>query len=211
MRRTRVLTLPVPGAEKTVSHAASGITSRGERSASHAGAYTARSCAGFAAALLLGAGAVAGAQQTTTPPVLAPYQAPSIALVEPPNGGTVAQDRPTVVFRFAPGEADDPLDLRSFAVTVDGADRSASFQVTASEAWGPLAGGASGDSQTDGLSPGAHQVAARICSSRGACSSIAVTVTAESRMPNASPASPPGTTHRLLDLLLSALRKLVVP
>jgi hypothetical protein len=59
-----------------------------------------------------------GAQQppasppATNAPVLAAYRAPTIALVQPPAGGSVPQDKPVVVFRFAAGEPDDPIDSR---------------------------------------------------------------------------------------------------
>lgn len=153
----------------------------------------------------------AQATDTLTSPVAAPYRAPVLAMVEPANGGAVPADRPVVVFRFAPGEADDPLDLRSFAVSVDGQDRSALFQVTAREAWGPLVSAASGSGATHGLSPGLHQVAARVCSSRGACTAMTATITAQTQASGDAPDNGTGGRHRLLDLLLSALRKLVIP
>ena len=106
---------------------------------------------------------------TTTQPALAAYHPPVIALVQPPNGGTVSQDRAALVFRFAQGEPDDPLDVTSFAVSVDGEDRTKEFQLAVSaaghQAWGTL-GGADDSGQP---SVGTHQVTARICSSRGAC------------------------------------------
>src|SRR5690349_18729997 len=50
-------------------------------------------------------------------PALMSYRPPAIALVQPllpPAGtGSVPRDRPAVVFRFAAGEPDDPLDARS--------------------------------------------------------------------------------------------------
>lgn len=161
--------------------------------------------------------ATAWAQQPAGPVPFAPYRAPLIALVQPAmsNGaGTVPQDRPVVVFRFAAGEADDPLDVRSFVVAVDGVDRSALFQVTASQAWGPLA---SADQLARGeLPPGAHRVVARICSSRGACAD------AEAQLlllpgpvaPNDDAGSEPGKrgrAQRVIDAVLSATRKLLLP
>lgn len=100
---------------------------------------------------------------------IAPYRAPGIALVQPLAGGTVPQDRAALVFRFAQGEPDDPLDVTSFAVSVDGEDRTREFQLAVSaaghQAWGTL--GAADVSRRPSL--GTHQVTARICSSRGAC------------------------------------------
>lgn len=177
-------------------------------------------CATRLAATLLsmvGTPAVATAQTATppstppsTPPaVAAPYRAPVLAMVEPANGGAVPADRPVVVFRFAPGEADDPLDLRSFAVSVDGQDRSARFQVTASEAWGPLAGGESGEAQAAAISAGAHRVTARLCSSRGACSAADLTVIVTPALSTAT--STTADKHGLLQLLLGVVRRLLLP
>lgn len=109
------------------------------------------------------------AQQPPPPP----YRSPTIALVHPAQTGTVPRDRPVIVFRFAPGESDDPIDARSFAVTVDGVDRSARFQVASHEAWGSMAGAPETDSTLD---TGPHAVAARICSVRGSCATTAATV-----------------------------------
>src|SRR5688500_18148450 len=104
--------------------------------------------------LLAGAPSQGSAQQPapvpTQPPgsgapgqaMVAAYRLPTIALVQPSGAPTLPSDKPVVVFRFAPGEPNDPIDLASFAVTVDGRDQTRSFQVTASEAWGTLAGGA---------------------------------------------------------------------
>lgn len=164
---------------------------------------------GIALAAIAFAPSALRAQQTPPPAVAAPYQAPTIALVQPPDGGSVPQDKPVVVFRFAPGEADDPLDLRSFAVAVDGQDRSALFQVTATAAWGPLAAPANGAAAATGLSPGPHQVAARICSSRGACREVSVTVTVAAP-PVADPTSP-ASKHGFLALLISVVRRLLAP
>lgn len=102
-----------------------------------------------------------------------PYRSPTIALVHPAHTGTVPRDRPVIVFRFAPGESDDPIDARSFAVTVDGVDRSARFQVASHEAWGSMAGAPETDATLD---TGPHAVAARICSVRGSCATTAATV-----------------------------------
>jgi hypothetical protein len=151
-------------------------------------------------------------QPATTSAVLAPYRAPVLALVQPATG-TVTQDKPVVVFRFAQGEPTDPLDLASFAVSVDGEDRTALFQVATGaaggDAWGPL--DPPGD---DALTVGAHQVVARICSTRGACASAASAVIV---MPplvqpaaDATPDEPRSRKRKLLDAVLSAGRKLLL-
>ena len=136
-----------------------------------------------------------------------------IALVQPLDGGMVHQDRPVVVFRFAPGETSDPIDVGSFMVSVDGVDRSALFQRASGEAWGPLAALANADS----LVPGVHRLSARICSARGACSAVQATVNV---LPPLIPAVPdpaaPASAgrsrkQRLLDAALSAARRLLVP
>jgi hypothetical protein len=100
------------------------------------------------------------------------YRLPALALVQPAAGGNVPSDKPVVVFRFAPGEPNDPIDVRSFAVGVDGHDRTHLFQVNGGEAWGPLA---PPDAES-ALEPGSHEIAARICSSRGACADVSATV-----------------------------------
>lgn len=99
--------------------------------------------------------------------VLAPYRAPVLALVQPLPGGTVSQDRPSLMFRFAQGEPDDPVDIGSFTVAVDRVDRTQAFQVTGTQAWGSL-----GDAPSLGL----HEVSARVCSMRGACATAIGTV-----------------------------------
>lgn len=139
---------------------------------------------------------------------LPPYRLPALALVQPPAGGSVPQDRPTVVFRFAPGEASDPIDSRTFAVTVGGENRSALFQVAATEAWGPLAPAVAGQSPVIAL--GAHRVAARICSVRGACAAVTAVVTV---VPPIASSEKVATDRKrsLLELLLLAVRKLVAP
>lgn len=150
------------------------------------------------------------------PPVASPYRPPTIALVQPAGVGTVPRDKPVVVFRFAPGESDDPIDSRSFTVTVDGADRSALFRVTADEAWGSLSGEAAADSLP---AAGSHAVTARICSVRGTCATTAVTVTVDAgTMTSSAPPPPPAPTEkppssraRLIARVLDAIRKVFVP
>jgi hypothetical protein len=161
-----------------------------------------------------------GAQQPTPPassPALMPYRPPAIALVQPvlpPAGtGSVPLDRPAVVFRFAVGEADDPLDTRSLVVAVDGADRTALFQATPDQAWGRLA--SEEQLRRGELTTGAHRVIARICSTRGVCATaeaqVLVVPGVTSGDPTSKSASEQGATRRLLGAVLSATRKLLLP
>jgi len=153
------------------------ISSRGSRGSRFVRVHVARRtahgairCIAAAVSLHAASAAKVAAQQVpaaAAPAVsLMPYRAPSIALVQPGPGATVPLDRPVIVLRFAQGEASDPLDLATMRVTVDGRDRTRLFQVTPAEAWGPLA------AQGEFLAQGEHTVAARICSSRGACASL---------------------------------------
>jgi hypothetical protein len=138
---------------------------------------------------------------------LATYRPPALALVQPAAGGSVPQDRPAVVFRFAPGEPNDPIDVRSFAVTVDGRDQTRLFQVSAGEAWGPLS-----PADAAALDAGAHQLAARICSSRGACAELSATVSVMPSAVEGAEAMPTSARRRkLLGALLDAVRKILVP
>ena len=154
-------------------------------------------------------------QQQPVPP-LSPYRVPVIALVQPASGGTVPQDRPVVVFRFAPGEADDPLDVSSFRVAVDGSDETTRFQVGATEAWGPIGAPiAAGNTGGDGaIANGAHQVLAQVCSSRGTCAEASALITV---VPSAAAATASGETKagsrraRVIDALLSAVKKILSP
>lgn len=140
------------------------------------------------------------------------YRPPALALVQPAAGGSVPQDRPVVVFRFAPGEPNDPIDARSFGVAVDGADRAAAFQVTTSEAWGSIA-----DAGDGAFVAGAHQVTARICSARGACAEVTVPVTV---IPSAAVSRPSADSsaktalsrrRRVIDALVAAVKHLLSP
>lgn len=156
------------------------------------------------------------AQSPTPPtsaptPAIAPYRAPSIALVEPLDGGVVYQDRPVIVLRFASGEPTDPIDASSFRIDVDGTDQTKLFQTSASEAWGPLAP-AAGEPP---LGAGPHHISARICSSRGACAMAQATVSAipvaASTPAIATPAAKRSLHQRLLDAALNAARRILVP
>lgn len=185
------------------------------------------------AAATFGALRTLGAQAPPAPPpspatpqppasvqgVMAPYRAPAIALVQPGDGGMVHQDRPVIVLRFAPGEPGDPLDVGSFVIAVDGVDRTALFQSSAGEAWGPLAT-ATSTAVDSALALGPHRVTARICSVRGACTTVHATVNVLPSYPRKSgDATDAATgmhsarsrTQRLRDAALEALRRLLMP
>jgi hypothetical protein len=130
-----------------------------------------------------------------------------LALVQPAADGSVPQDRPIVVFRFAPGDSTDPVDARSFAITVDGKDRSAGFQAARDMVWGPLAPPDDGAA----LGAGMHTVVARICSIRGSCGEVSASVTIAAASPTAADAPAPNRKRTVLDLLLVALKKLLMP
>jgi hypothetical protein len=149
---------------------------------------------------------------------------PTIALVQPSGAATLTNDRPVVVFRFVPGEPNDPIDLASFAVTVDGRDRTPSFQVTSAEAWGSLAEGPAVSTDSS-LALGTHQISARICSARGACGVLVTSLTivpsqlesrasqpaAEGAAADSSGSSASSRRRRVIDAVLAALSKLLSP
>ncbi|MFN2398930.1 MAG: hypothetical protein ABR543_09885 [Gemmatimonadaceae bacterium] len=147
-------------------------------------------------------------QDSARPPAsIAPFRVPRVALVQPEPGGAIPQDKPVAVFRYAPGEPADPIDASSFRVSMDGRDRSASFQVTATEAWGSLAGGS--DST---LALGVHELIARICSTRGACASVQAQITVvPSPAADPSVAPPRNGKRTLLELIILAAKKLLQP
>lgn len=151
------------------------------------------------------------AQQPATAPAAAgaEYRGPTLTMVQPAPGAAVPVDRPIIVFRFVPGFPADPVDARSFAVVVDGESRSTLFQVTATEAWGPIVSPVEGGPPAGAT--GAHRISARICSVRGACSEVAATV-------NVAQSATAGVAHTatdrkrsVIDLLLAAARKLLEP
>lgn len=149
------------------------------------------------------------AQQPGVPSApIAAYRPPALALVQPTDGGTVPQDQPIVVLRFAAGDSSDPIDARSFRVSVDGEDRTSLFQLARHEAWGPLARLPDANAA---LALGPHRLAARICSVRGACSEVSATVLVVTSA--AAPQTNTAATRRrtLLDVLLAAARKLLTP
>jgi hypothetical protein len=100
------------------------------------------------------------------------FRPPSIVLVYPASGGALPADKALVVFRFEPGEPNDPIDPSAFRATVDGIDRASLFRVTPTEAWAQLAD----SSATPVLTPGSHLIGARVCSTRGACGSVSARV-----------------------------------
>lgn len=140
-------------------------------------------------------------------PALPSYHPPLLALVQPAADGSVPQDRPMVVFRFAPGDSTDPVDARSFAITVDGKDRSAGFQAARDMVWGALAP----PDEAEALGAGAHALVARICSIRGSCGEVSASVTITAASPAAANAPVANRKRTVLDLLLVALKKLLMP
>ena len=100
------------------------------------------------------------------------YRSPTIAIVQPHAGGAIPQDKPVVMFRFASGEPGDPIDAASFAVALDGVDRTVGFQVSATEGWGALVSG----TREATLALGSHVLEARICSARGACATTSTAI-----------------------------------
>lgn len=141
-----------------------------------------------------------------SPPIVAPYRLPSIALVQPQDGGMVYQDHPVIVLRFALGEPSDPIDATSLAVNVDGMDRTKLFQTSGSDAWGPLAPAG----VSDLLAIGAHHVTARICSQRGVCAGMQVTILAIPNVTTATPAAGRSIHQRIRDAALSVARRILV-
>lgn len=149
---------------------------------------------------------IAQAQVQDTTAVSAPYRAPELVLASPVSGEALPQDKPSIVLRYARGEADDPLDLTSFVVLVDGENRSAQFHADTAEAWGSIDPLANGALAGQALALGVHQLTARICSTRGVCTDLreTVTIAASPLAPNASPPA-----HKKTGLLAAALAFLV--
>jgi hypothetical protein len=152
--------------------------------------------------------------QQAPPPVpaaasaLAPYQLPLISIAQPAPGIPLPADRPVVLVRFAAREPRDPIDPASFAITVDGKSRTAAFTVTEGEAWGLIR---DADSWTEGeTQAGTHVVAARICSTRGACAEVTATVEVKASTA-AGNEKKPSTRERFLLLLLRAAQRIIEP
>lgn len=127
--------------------------------------------------LVLSVPLFAQAEPTDTTAIDMPYRAPQLALSAPVRGEALPQDKPSVVFRYAQREPDDPLDLASLVVLVDGEDRSAQFHTDSTEAWGSIDPLTRGASAGQALALGVHQLAARICSTRGICADLREAVT----------------------------------
>lgn len=149
-----------------------------------------------------------GQQNDPAPPQVSPYRRPVITLVQPGLGVSVPNDRPVVVFRFLPGEPLDPIDATSLRVSVNGSDRTSLFQATAAEAWGPL--GPLNDG-APAIVEGPHDVIARICSVRGACSEVAATVHVAASRATGNDVKPSEGRRSLVDVLIEAARKLLRP
>lgn len=156
----------------------------------------------------------AGAQAAVAPQLPA-YRIPAIGLAQPPNGGSVPTDHPLVVFRYLAGEATDPLDAQSFRVSIDGVDRTPRFRVTPTEAWGDLVGA----DTAAALAPGPHRIAARVCSTRGACAEMTATVVATPpvTVAGAAPAAADtsagkkGKLSKTVDVLIDVARRIIKP
>jgi hypothetical protein len=132
------------------------------------------------------------------------YGPPRLMLAYPAPGVSVPSDRPTVVFRYASDEGSDPLDLRTFVVWVDGADRTSHFRVTADAAWGPITSG-------DGQGVHAHNVRARICTVRGACADLSAIVTVVASVATRNDAVIRERRAKIIDVVLEAARRLLKP
>lgn len=190
--------------------------------------------AAAATSVSVAATAVAAAQSPTAPAdTVKGYRSPTIVLVQPAPANGIPADRPVVVFRFAQGEPDDPIDATSLRVWVDGEDQSRSFQLANGEAWGSLSSrltsgdSAAGDAASSLLAPGVHLVVARLCSTRGVCGEARAPVTvlpavdgpaapAVSPATDSARAGSPGAAkksigRKILDALLGGARKLLAP
>jgi hypothetical protein len=144
-------------------------------------------------------------------PASAPYRSPELALAAPARGEGLPQDKPAIVLRYARGEPDDPLDLASLVVLVDGEDRSAQFHADSTEAWGSIDPLATGAAAGQALALGLHQLAARICTSRSICTDLRETVTIEPSVLSVAPSPRASSKSRVLTalvLLLTLLQRL---
>ena len=152
-----------------------------------------------------------GAGQTPASPAppLQTFRPPVIVLAEPASDATVPQDRPIVMFRFTAGDSADPIDARSFVVSVDGKDRTPLFEVVADIAFGPLAPPPNNDQVA--IEVGSHSFAARICSLRGSCGEVAGTVMVSSPVVLAPEQAHASVVQTLLDLLVTLIKRLLTP
>ena len=180
-----------------------------------------RSAVELVLGFLLLSACVRAQQPMPASPAAASSHAPVLTLVEPLSGGTLPRDRPVAVFRFAAGDAADSINAQTFAISVDGIDRSALFHATREIAVGLLVADSAADSAA--LAPGIHQLHARVCSLRGVCSDLDASVTvipAEPPAQSDSAAKPDSTAEggspvslirMLLELVLALARKLIAP
>lgn len=131
----------------------------------------------------------------------AAYAPPRLVLAYPAPGVSIPGDNATVVFQYASTDA-DPLDLRSFRVVVDGAERTSHFRVTAGAAWGVIADGAE-------VGLRVHDVRARICSVRGVCvgTQAIVSVLGTARATSLSK----DRRGKIIDVFLEMARRLLKP
>ena len=160
--------------------------------------------------LAIGVRPLPSQQAPSLPSPLPAYRPPVLALVQPAAGGSLPSDKPALVFRFAPGDANDPIDAQSFAVTVDGVDHTSRFHVTAAEAWGMLEDADGGDAADVGT--GVRQVFARVCSTRGACAEVSTTVpVVEAARANSasSNGSSSARRRRVVDAVVAAILRLL--
>jgi hypothetical protein len=141
--------------------------------------------------------------------IVIPHRAPTIALVQPVAGSVITSDRVVLLFHVSPGEPDDPVDLASLLVRVNGEDRTGAFQValveSGHEAWGNL-------SADDARRPraGTIEVMASICSGRGVCAVVRASIEVE-EPPRAEPegARPTSKGRLVLLLLVELVRRLI--
>jgi hypothetical protein len=156
-----------------------------------------------AAMLTSGAGAHEAKAQNAPPPG---YRPPTLIVAAPAEGAPLPLDKPVAVLRFMSVEPADPIDALSFSVAVDGKDKTAMFQATQGEAWGPLS------SPDETLSPGQHELAARICTSHGACTTAKATVMVVSGAPALHPTGAKSEARqkksRFFDAVVEAIRVL---
>lgn len=156
-----------------------------------------------AATVMLWSQAHEAQAQAAPPPT---YRAPTLILAAPADGAPLPADKPVAVLRFISVEPSDPIDALSFSVAVDGKDKTASFQATAGEAWGPLVGAG------ETITPGQHDLAARICTSHGACTTVRapVTIVAEASglQAGGAKAEAKQKKSRFFDAVVQAIRAL---
>lgn len=166
--------------------------------------HRAHFCARCVAVMLALSGAPHEVKAQTAPPPT--YRAPTLIVAAPVDGAPLPEDKPVAVLRFTSVEPNDPIDALSFSVAVDGKDRTALFQATSGEAWGPLV------APDETLAPGQHDLAARICTSHGACTTVkaAVTVVAEASglQGTGAKAEAKQKKSRFFDAVVQAIRAL---